>query len=171
MELMNTLDKYEIREFFSKNWLTHDAMWFYHSLQESGAEQANRINRAAVKSMAGIEIHRILKLMNIEKKPVAAFDQLKEIIDTTYKLIKPGFMKLYYDFPEKNLFHGGFHECFAYEGVKKFGMIDMYQCGIVMRVQGWLEALGVEYRMEPEFTGCLMNENGKCEIIFRFNLD
>lgn len=171
MELMNTLDKYEIREFFSKSWLTHDAMWFYHSMKEAGADMANKINRAAAKSMAGIEIQRILRLMNAEKKPVETFDQLKEIIDTTYKLIQPGFMKMSYDFPEKNLFRGGFSKCFAYEGVKKSGMINIYQCGVIMRVQGWLEALGVQYKMEPDFNGCLMHENGKCDIMFRFNLD
>lgn len=171
MELMNKLDKYEVREFFSKNWLTHDAMWFYHSLKESGIEQANKINQAAIKSMAGIEIQRILKLMNAEKKPVDTFNQLKEIIDTTYKLIQPEFMKIFYDFPEKNIFRGGFSTCFAYEGIKKIGMINKYQCGVIMRVQGWLEALGVQYKMEPDFTGCLMHENGKCEIMFRFNLD
>lgn len=171
MKLMNKLDKYEVREFFSKNWLTHDAMWFYHSLKEVGADQANKINRAAVKSMAGIEIQRILKLMNTEKKSVETFDQLKEIIDTTYKLIKPEFMKFVYDFPEKNIFRGGFSKCFAYEGITKIGVINIYQCGVIMRVQGWLEALGVQYKMEPDFTGCLMHQNGKCEIMFRFNLD
>jgi hypothetical protein len=171
MELMNQLDKNEIREFFSKGWLTHDAMWFYHCLQEFGADQANRINQAAVKSMAAIEIQRILNLMKIEKNSITTFDQLKEVIDTTYKLIQPKFMKIYYDFPEKNIFRGGFSECFAYKGVKKFGMIDIYQCGVVSRVQGWFDALGVKYRMIPEFTGCLMHKNGKCEIKFEFNFD
>ena len=29
MDLMEKLDKNEIREFFSKGWMTHDAMWLY----------------------------------------------------------------------------------------------------------------------------------------------
>ncbi|MBN1531317.1 MAG: hypothetical protein JXA20_01510 [Spirochaetes bacterium] len=171
MELMNQLDKNEIREFFSKGWLTHDAMWFYHCLKELGVEQANRINRAASKTMAGIEIQRILKLMKIGKGEIRSFDQLQEIIDTTYKLIQPEFMKLYYDFPEKNVFRGGFNECFAYKGLKKFGMIDTYQCGVVSRVQGWFETLGIQYLMIPDFSGCLMHQNGKCEILFKFDLE
>ena len=170
MDLMEKLDKKGIREFFSKGWMTHDAMWFYHCLQELGAEQANRINKAAVKSMTAIEIQRIMKLMGRDSGPVQTFDDLKEIIDSTYKLIQPEFMKLYYEFPEKNVFRGGFHECFAYEGVKKFGMIDIYQCGIVTRVQGWLDGLGVPYEMVPEINGCLMHDTGKCEIEFHFSL-
>ena len=101
---------------------------------------------------------------------ITTFEELKEIIDTTYKLIQPEFMKLYYGFPDKNVFRGGFHKCFAHDGVSKFGFIDVYQCGIVIRVQGWLEGLGVKYDMIPEFNGCLMHQNGKCEIEFRFNL-
>jgi hypothetical protein len=172
MDLMEKLDKREIREFFSKNWMTHDAMWFGNVMQELGAEKANEINKNAVKAMAGVEIKRILKLMGKPKDVViATFEELKEIIDTTYKLIQPEFMKLYYGFPDKNVFRGGFHECFAHDGVSKFGFIDVYQCGIVTRVRGWFDGLGVKYDMIPEFNGCLMHQNGKCEIEFRFYLD
>jgi hypothetical protein len=171
VDLLENLDKKEIRNFFSKGWLTHDAMWYYHCLQELGPEKANKLNKAAVKSMSGIEIQRILKLMGKENAPVKTFDELKEIIDTTYKLITPKFMKMYYGFPEKNIFMGGFHECFAFEGVKKFGMADIYQCGVAIRVKGWFEGLGVRYKMNPDFNGCLMHTNGKCEIEFKFNLD
>ena len=66
---------------------------------------------------------------------------------------------------------GDCHECFAHDGVEKFGVIADYECGIVERVNGWLEGLGVTYNMIPDFTGCLMHENGICEVDFRFNLD
>ena len=171
MELMKQLDKDDIREFFSKGWLTHDAMWYYHCLRELGADQANRINQAAVKAMAGVEIQRILKLMKLDKSSITTFDRLKEVIDTTYKLIQPRFMKIFYDFPEKNVFRGGFSECFAYDGVKKIGMIDIYQCGVIARVRGWFDTLGIQYEMTPDFTGCLMHKTGACEIRFTFNLD
>ncbi|MDA3834030.1 MAG: hypothetical protein PF495_11595, partial [Spirochaetales bacterium] len=83
-----------------------------------------------------------------------------------YRFIIPEFMKMYYSFPEKNVFRGGLYKCFAHDGVRKFVMIDSYDCGIVMRVQGWFEGLGIEYNMTPEFTGCLMHQTGKCEIEF-----
>jgi hypothetical protein len=170
MDLMEKLNKKEIREFFSKGWMTHDAMWLYHCLQEFGAEKANKVNQAAVKSMAAIEIQRVLKLMNKEKGVITSFEELKEIIDTTFKLILPKFMKFYYSFPEKNRFRGGFYECFAHDGLKKFGMLDFYQCAIITRVQGWIDGLGVKYDLSPEFTGCLMHKNGKCEMEFKFDL-
>ena len=118
-------------------------MWLYLCMQELGTEKANKINKEAVKSMAGIEIHRILKLMGRGKDPITAFNDLKEIIDTGFKLIQPEFMKMHYEFPRKNVMRGGFDKCFAYEGVKRFGMVENYQCGIVIRIQSWLDSLCV----------------------------
>ncbi|TAL33626.1 MAG: hypothetical protein EPN93_13490 [Spirochaetes bacterium] len=172
MDLLDKLSKHEVREFVSKSWLTHDAMWFYCTLQECGAETANRLNKSAVRAMAGIEIQRIMKLMGDPRPEIKTFTQLQEIIDTTFRFIKPDFMKLYYGTPEINLFVGGFHECFAHDGLKKFGMIDSYDCGVVARVSTWFETLGVKFEILQDIEkGCLMHKYGKCEIAYRFFLE
>ena len=49
-------------------------------------------------------------------------------------------------------------------------MIDTYECGILERVKGWLDTIKVDYTMTPEFTGCLMHQNGSCEVDFHFGL-
>ena len=98
MDLMEKLDKKEIREFFSKNWMTHDAMWFGSVMQELGAEKANEINKGAVKAMGGVEIKRILKLMGKPKDAViTTFEELKEIIDAIYTLNPPEGLQKKYD--------------------------------------------------------------------------
>jgi hypothetical protein len=172
MDLMTRLDKNDVREFFSRNWMTHDAMWYGACVQELGPEKANEINKTAVRLMAGIEIQRVVKLMGGRADaPLTDFHELAEIIETTFGLVKAGFMNFDFRFPEKNLLQGRFNECFAHSGVSKYGLIDSYECGIVVRIKGWLEGLGVSYVMEPEFTGCLMHQHGECEIRFRFNLD
>jgi len=53
----------QLKELLNKGWMTHDAMWFYNSYQEVGIEATNRINRAAVKAMAAIEIKRIAQAL------------------------------------------------------------------------------------------------------------
>lgn len=172
MELLEKLNKEEIRELFSKNWMTHDAMWYGSCMQSLSPDQANSINKAAVRLMAGIEIKRIAKLMGKPKGLVVKdFQELAEIIDTTFTLIKTGFMNFEFSFPEKNVLSGVFNECFAHDGVTKFGMIEHYDCGIVERIKGWLDGLGVEFEMTPDFDGCLMHKEGKCEIEFCFKLD
>jgi hypothetical protein len=32
----NSLSKNQLKEIINKNWMTHDAMWFYNCLQEFG---------------------------------------------------------------------------------------------------------------------------------------
>lgn len=172
MELLNTLSKEDVREFFSKNWLTHDAMWYGASVQELGPQKANQLNKTAVKLMAGIEIKRVLALMGMAKDvKITRFKDMAEIIKSAFFLIQTDFMKFDFSFPEKNLMWGRFNQCFAYEGVNKFGMIDAYECGIVERVKGWLGGLGVSYVMTPDVKGCLMHETGSCEIKFSFSLE
>ena len=172
MDLIKQLSGEDVREIFSKNWLTHDAMWYGSCMQELGPEKANHLNKTAVKLMAAIEIKRIVKLMG---KPtdvkIHTFCELAEIIETAFQLVQTGFLTFDFSFPESNILHGRFTECFAYNGVKKFGVIADYQCGIVERVKGWLESLGVPYKMTPEFSGCLMHQLGKCEIDFGFDLE
>ena len=172
MDLIEKLSKDDVREFFSKNWMTHDAMWFGNCMQELGPEKANQINKTAVRLMAGIEIKRIMKLLCKPKGvPVTTFDEVAEIIDTAFRLVQTSFMKFEFDFPEKNQLRGQFNGCFAHDGVKMFGMIDDYECGIVERVKGWLDGLGVTYKMTPDFNGCLMHQYGKCIVKFAFDLD
>ena len=172
MDLLKNLTKEDVRELFSKNWLTHDAMWYGSCVQELGSDKANQLNKGAVRMMAGIEIKRILKLMGLPKDyMIKNFDDLSEVIETAFDVVQTRFMKFDFSFPEKNLLRGRFSECFAYEGVKQFGMIDKYDCGIVERVKGWLDGLGVTYNMTPDFTGCLMHQNGECLVDLHFSLD
>ena len=171
MDLISKLSKNEVKELFSKNWMTHDAMWYGNCMHELGPEQANRLNKSAVRLMAAIEIKRITKLMGKPKDfQVQSLDELAEIITTAFQVVQTNFMKFDFSFPEKEVLHGKFHECFAHDGVKKFGMVDHYECDIIERVKGWIETLGVKYTMTPEFNGCLMHQTGSCEVDLQLEL-
>ncbi len=172
MDVMKKLNKDDVKELFSKNWLTHDAMWYGSCMQELGPQKANQLNKEAVRLMAAIEIKRVMKLMDKPKGvTINTFHELAEIIETAFRLIQTTFLTFDFSFPEKNLLRGRFNECFAHDGVEKYGMIADYECGIVERVKGWLDSLAVTYEMIPDFTGCLMHQNGICEVAFRFDLD
>ena len=47
--------------------------------------------------------------------------------------------------------------------MKRIGAIDGYRCGVMYRIECWLEVLGVRYSMQPIIEGCLMHETGVCE--------
>jgi hypothetical protein len=160
------LEKKELKELLNKGWMTHDAMWFYNCLQECGIEKTNKINRAAVKAMAAVEIKRSQKALGVGKPET--FEDLTTLFDTAMTISTGDFMKYTYNWPQKNLIHAEWQSCFAYEGIKALGVIERYECGIMDRIESWLDTLGLKYKVEPKVTGCMMHTDGKCYREYRF---
>jgi hypothetical protein len=163
---MRLPEKDELKELLVKGWMTHDAMWFYHCLQECGIEKTNKINRAAVRAMAAIEIKRIQKAVGAEK--LDTFDEFRRFFDMAMEIATGKFMNYTYSLPANNVMHGEWESCFAYDGVKALGVIDRYECGIMLRIDTWLDTLGIRYEVEPKVTGCMMHTDGKCFRDYRF---
>jgi len=155
-----SLNKDEIKEIVSKNWMTHDAMWFYHCLHEFGIEKTNQLNKAAIRDMSAIEIKRIHKAMGAS--PISTFDDFKHFFDVASEIANGKFMKYTYTSPAHNLVHSEWDTCFAYEGMKAMGVADRYECGVMLRINTWLDTLGIRYVIEPKVTGCMMHTDGKC---------
>jgi hypothetical protein len=166
---MKSLKKRELQEILVKNWMTHDAMWFYHCLQEVGIERTNKINRAAVRAMGMIEIRRIQKALGMGK--VETFEDLKLLLGATWDIVKGDFMKSSYGFPSENVLHGEMENCFAYDGIKQMGVIEQYQCGIFERIYAWFDGLGIKYSVSPQVEGCMMHTDGKCFRDIGFTFD
>jgi hypothetical protein len=166
---MKTLQKNELKEILIKNWMTHDAMWFYHCLQECGIERTNNINKAAVRAMGTIEIRRIQKAVGIQN--VATFEDVKSLLEAAWDIVKGDFMKSSLSLPAKNILRGDFEKCSAYEGIRQIGAIEQYECGIFERIYGWFDGLGMKYSVSPQVKGCMMHTDGKCfrEITFAFD--
>jgi hypothetical protein len=168
---MNTIERIErsdLRELYSKGWITHDGMWFYHCLQECGIELTNRINRNAVRSMAAIEVKRIMgvlkRLEGVEIEEINSFEDFKRFTYMAFDLVKADFMKMSIGFPRENCLRVEFenNQCFAYRGITGMGVIDQYQCGIFVRIESWFETLGLRYKVTPEVKGCMMHSFGEC---------
>ncbi|MCX6005853.1 MAG: DUF6125 family protein [Chloroflexi bacterium] len=160
------LEKRELKELLNKGWMTHDAMWFYNCLQECGIEKTNKINKAAVKGMAAVEIKRIRKALGSPQ--IETFDQFKEFFDLAMEIATGNFMKYAYTMTAKNMLHSEWKSCFAYEGIKSLGVIDRYECAIMLRIDTWLETLGIKYEVEPNVFGCMMHTDGVCYRDYKF---
>ena len=172
MNVLDRLDKKELKELLNKCWMTHDGLWFYHCLQEFGIERANEMNKAAIRALAPIEMKRIRKALGIEKEEIETFEELREVIEGAFELVSGDFMKCTESCPRENVIHWEFEaqRCWAYVGVKGMGVIDRYQCGVIYRISCWLESLGVDYSVSPHVEGCLMHTTGNCagDFIFHF---
>lgn len=165
------LDKKEIIDLLNRCWMTHDGMWFFHCSQEWGVEKANRANKAAIKALAPIEIRRIKKALGLQKERLETFQELKDFFHEASELFIPDFMGGTMSFPEQNILHWRFKEgnCFAYKGMKRIGVIDQYECGVIYRLTCWFDNLGLKYTVAPEIGRCLMHINGNCSGDFKFD--
>ncbi len=161
-----SLSKDEIKELVSKNWITHDAMWFYHCMQEFGIEKANQINKAAIRDMSAIEIRRIRKAAGAQE--IDTFDTFTAFIRQAMDIATGKFMKYTYSTPAHNRIRVEWESCFAYEGMKALGVADRYECGVMLRINIWLDTLGIRYEVTPRVTGCMMHTDGKCFRDYRF---
>jgi len=163
MRPVHNISQKELIDVLGKCWMTHDGMWFFHCLQEFGIEATNKINKSAIQSLAPIEIKRMKHVLKIEKT-IENFDEFKLFFMEASKLMVPDFMNVSFNFPEKNRMTWDFNQgkCFAYQGIKKLGAIDKYECGVLFRIRCWLEALEIENRFDPEIDKCSMHFNGTC---------
>ena len=167
MGVLDRIEKIDVRDLLGKGWLTHDGMWFYHTYQEFGIERANALNKAAIKSLAPIEMERAKRVLGIDKERFDTFDEFMDFMLSALELTMPDsvFKKIHFRSPSRDLIHWDWEngQCFAYKGMKQIGTIDRYRCGVMYRIECWLEALGITYTMHPRIEGCLMHEKGICE--------
>jgi hypothetical protein len=164
--VLNKIGKREIRNLLGKGWLTHDGMWFYHAYQELGIEKANKLNKAAIRSLAPIEIKRLKKALGIGGEKIGSFEELKDFMLEALEIILPNsvFERFRFRASSKGLLHWEWEsgECFAYKGMTQIGIIDGYRCGVIYRIECWLEALGIKYSIDPKIDKCMMHEKDAC---------
>jgi hypothetical protein len=165
---MKPLEGEELKQLLIKCWMTHDAMWFRHCVEACGIEKANRINQAAVRSMAAVEIRRLTKALGVAE--VRSMDALKELIEGAWRLIKADFMEFSYSYPAPNVMRWDVRRCFAFDGATHLGVADTYRCGIFPRIEAWFDTLGIRYGVTPPVGGCMMQSDGRCfrEYAFAF---
>jgi hypothetical protein len=165
MGVLDGVEKTEIRDVLGKGWLTHDGLWFYQAYREFGIEKANRLNKAAVQSLASIEINRMKGLLGMKK--IETFADLERFLSAALEVTLPDsvFNKFHFTAHAGNVMRWRWDslQCFAYKGMKRIGAIDGYLCGVMYRIECWLEVLGIGYSMQPVIEGCLMHETGTCE--------
>jgi hypothetical protein len=57
--------------------------------------------------------------------------------------------------------------CFAFENVSRAGIAGDYECGILPRIQGWLDELGLGCDLSPEPAQCPKAQGRECVYFFR----
>ncbi|MCB2193302.1 MAG: hypothetical protein KQI62_17145 [Deltaproteobacteria bacterium] len=164
---MSALEPSQVKELLNKNWMTHDAMWFFHCMQKLGMDETNQLNLAAVRSMAQIEAKRLAQALGLES--ISSPEDLRRFVEGTFSVAKADFMDFTYEFLPDGSLRMNMGECFAHQGMQRLGVLDAYRCGIYLRVDTWLSTLGVKYEAGPAFEGCLKQQQGECSRTYHFN--
>jgi hypothetical protein len=161
----------DIREVLTKDWMTHDAMWFYSCFKEFGMEKASMLNKSAISLLGPIETKRMLKALSMQDETFDSFDKVKRFFHGAREFVIPEWMNFAWSMEKKNILEWQWIKCFAYDGISRLGAVDRYECGVMFRIETWLKALGVKYEMTPAISGCLMHQFGECKGEIRFMFD
>ena len=168
MSVLELIKKEEIREFFCKDWMKHDGLWFAQCVKEIGIEKTNFINMNGIRIMAEAEIRNLIRLFNNGNRSFENYSEFQEFFAKSIDFVRPDFMKFTFSFSQNKFLEINFRKCWAYDGVKRLGFIDQYECAVVMRLKSWLNFLEISYSLSPDFKNCLMLEYGLCSYRFEF---
>ena len=163
MQSVENISQGETIDLLNKCWMTHDGMWFFHCLKDFGIEVTNKINKSAIKSLSAIEIERVQKTIGLDGQ-IKNHNEFKAFFSEASKLMIPKFMNVTFDYPDINKMIWKFDQgkCFAYAGIKRMGVIEKYECGVLYRIKCWLDSLCIKHRFNPEIGLCSMHHNGHC---------
>lgn len=172
MRAFEDVSKEEVRDLLGKGWLTHDGMWFHTVSRELGVETANKFNLAAIRAIAPFEVQRLKQLMALEESRLKSLEGIRECLPEAMRLILPVsvFSKLHFRALHGDILGWEWEDgaCFAYKGMGRIGVIDRYECGVMYRVECWLELLGLKFTAHPPVGRCRMHSTGHCSGQFRF---
>jgi hypothetical protein len=172
MKRAEELGQTEIVDLLNRCWMAHDGMWFLHCFQTFGIEQANRLNKSAIRSLAPLEVAWIRKALGDPAQKITDAPGFKRFFESAARLVIPEFMGARMVFSAENRLQWEFEplRCFAYRGMKRLGALEGYECGVIYRLECWLEALGLSYEVSPRPVRCRMLVQETCsgEFIIRF---
>ena len=163
---LDRLSKQEIRDLLGKGWLTHDGMWFVHTAAELGMDRANVLNRASIRGMSEIEIRRLVAALATDTNALTSSDDLCLLLTEGLAVLLPESVSslITVSAPDSSTvcveWDDG--EYFAYKGMRRAGLLDGYECGVVYRIECWLEALDIPHDVDPPTGLCRMAVDGRC---------
>jgi hypothetical protein len=153
------------KDLLIKGWMSHDARWFMAVAKQFGIDAANRLNQLVCRELGQVEMKRYMKTLALSPaKDLNEFLALGKAALTLYGsgLAEYGIKTLDHQSYEMRL-----KRCFAYENIVRAGIKDQYECGILARVQGWIDAQGLEHEIDPPLGKCMMVLGKECSYTIK----
>jgi len=148
------------KDLLIKGWMSHDARWFMAVTQHFGIDAANRLNQFVCREIGRVEMKRLMKTLALSQPK--DLEEYLRFNKAAFALYGSGLA----EYEIKTLDHQSYEihlkRCFAYENIVRAGIKDQYECGILARIQGWIDALGLEHELAPPLGKCMMVLGKEC---------
>ena len=164
---LKTINRKNLRNILLTNWMTHDALWYGEVASKFGMTEASPMNLRVCRKLGRIEFGRLMKMAGASHPRDMV--EYREIFELGKQVFFPDFMSVETLYPEKDTQVFQVIDCFAHRGMEKAGLISNYECGIFERIEGWFDAMGLEYTRTPDLSRCLKFRGEDCTVTIKFN--
>jgi hypothetical protein len=154
------------KDLLIKGWMSHDARWFMAVAKHFGIDAANRLNQLVCRELGQVEMKRYMKTLNLS--PAKDLDEFLVFGKAAISLYGPDLVEYEIEIIDHQSYKMYLKRCFACENIVKAGIKDQYECGIFARIQGWIDAQGLEHELDPPLGKCMMVSGKECS--YRINL-
>ncbi len=153
------------KDLLIKGWMSHDARWFMAVAKHFGIDEANRLNQLVCRELGQVEMKRYMKTLGLS--PAKDLEAFLALSKAALALYGSGLA----EYEIKTLDHQSYEmrlkRCFAYENIVRAGIKDQYECGILARVQGWIDAQGLKHELDPPLGKCMMVSGRECSYTIK----
>jgi hypothetical protein len=148
------------KDLLIKGWMSHDARWFMAVAKHFGMDAANRLNQSVCREIGRVEMKRYMKTLALSPtKDLEGFLTLKK---SALSLYGSGLAEYEIKILDDQSYEMHMKRCFAHENIVRAGIEDRCECGIFARLQGWIDAQGLEHELTPPLGKCMMVLGKEC---------
>jgi hypothetical protein len=166
--MLNDLSFDVQKDLLIKGWMSHDARWFMAVAEHFGIGNANRLNQIVARELGRVEMKRLMKALSLSlPKNIDEYLNLKK---AAISMFGPDLIEYEIEVVDDQSYEMHLKRCFAHENVVRAGISDQFECGILSRLQGWMDALGLEHGLTPPLGKCMkvLGRDCRYKIILRF---
>jgi hypothetical protein len=153
------------KDLLIKGWMSHDARWFMAVAKYFGIDAANRLNQLVCRELGQVEMKRYMKTLDL--LPAKDLDAFLALGEAALALYGSGLAEYEIKTLDPQSYEMRLKRCFAYENIVRAEIKDQYECGILARVQGWMDAQGLEHELDPPLGKCMMVSGKGCSYTIK----
>jgi hypothetical protein len=157
------------KDLLVKGWMSHDARWFMAVAEHFGIEEANWLNQSVCRELGQVEMKRFMRGLSL---PLPKnIDDHMTINKEAISLYGPDLIEYEIKVLDHQSYEMHIRRCFAYENVVKAGIKDQYKCGILARVQGWIDAQDLKHELTPALGKCMKVQGRECRYTLKLKFE